>query len=215
MNRRPHTAGLSSGIHDDSAERMVLLSRYDAMRKVAVVPYCFVPTERAGRCLCRSVTPEPGRWRPNLCGLHVGSGEERKLSMNVEPARAFRDNDNCMNSSSCASSSLPSNTRASPVPPSFELGAKGSQRWSLTLEDFYTIARFTVSAAARPLVKARERSHLVSDLTCEPQGGDVAQYRTCIHWNGSCHQRSWPRRHRAGGRKGTERLQRSAAASGQ
>jgi hypothetical protein len=62
--------------------------------------------------------------------------------MNVEPARAFRDNDNCMNSSSCASSSLPSNTRASPVPPSFELGAKGSQRWSLTLEDFYTIALF-------------------------------------------------------------------------
>jgi hypothetical protein len=144
------------------------------------------------------------RWRPICAGCM--SGRERKLSMNVKPARAFRDNDNCRNSSGCASSPLSSNTSTSPELRSFELGAKDSQRWSLTLEDFNLSGCFTASAAARPLVKARERSHLVSDLTCEPQGGDFAQHRTCTHWNGSCHQHGWPRRHRAGGRKGTERL---------
>lgn len=103
------------------------------------------PKERVAACP-ESVTPEPGRWGTPICGaacrVSCTAGHERKLSMNVEPARAFRDNDNCMTSSSCASSPPPPNASTSPVPPSFELGAKDSQRWSLTLEDFYIIALF-------------------------------------------------------------------------
>jgi hypothetical protein len=70
--------------------------------------------------------------------------------MNIKPAGAFRDNDNCMNSSSCASSSLPSNTNTSPDAAKLELGAKDGQRGSLTLENFYTIALFHCVGCCSP-----------------------------------------------------------------
>jgi hypothetical protein len=76
MNRRLQTAGLSSGIHDDFVERMVLNSHYDAMRKVAVVPYCFAQTKERVVTCPESVTPEPGRGRPQSvpAACRVGSG---------------------------------------------------------------------------------------------------------------------------------------------
>jgi len=42
----------------------------------------------------------------------------------------------------CASSPLSPNASTSRVPPSFELGAADSQRWSVTLEESYTILLF-------------------------------------------------------------------------
>src|SRR6266481_3727642 len=54
-----------------------------------------------------------------------------------------------------------------------------------------------------PLARARERSYIIGQLARERQGGDFAQYRSCIHWYGSCHQHGRLRRHRASGRKDT------------
>ena len=63
-----------------------------------------------------------------------------------------------------------------------------------------------------PLARARERSYVSGHLTRERPGGDFAQYLSCIRWSGSCHRPHRPRRHRAGSRKGTERLSKPAAA---
>jgi hypothetical protein len=81
--------------------------------------------------------------------------------MNLEACRQHFHGTECV-SDSCAPSSLSPNARTSPVPPSFELGAPDRQRWSITVEDSYTIRPFSSgSAAALPLVRARKRSYVI------------------------------------------------------
>jgi hypothetical protein len=54
----------------------------------------------------------------------------------------FRDNDNCMTLEQPRILVAVGERSTSPVPPGFELGARDSQRWSVTLEDSSTIALF-------------------------------------------------------------------------
>ena len=70
MNRRPHTAGLSGGIHDDSVERMVLSSliMMPCGRWLSSHIALSQPKER-GRCLCRIGNTGTSDGDPNLCGL--------------------------------------------------------------------------------------------------------------------------------------------------